>query len=334
MDTKKGVAIIIVCIAVVITGGWILGIAPGNDHGPLEPVTVGTPLIEQSALIFIADDRGYFHNNGLNVTIKPYSAGLYAVKGLTVGETDLSTASEYVFMQNALKNANISAVANIDSYTGISIIGRIDRGINTYADLSGKKIGLTHGTVNQFYIGRYLELHGIPLSRVTLTDIQPDHLAVALNNGDVDAVIACEPYAYEITKGLGRNALVLSAQSGQQAFWLLVAQDTWMADHSETLNKFLTSLLQAQEYAATHPAEAQAIVQKRMGTSNFYIKSIWPQNSFALSLDQSLLLAMEDETRWMMSNNLTNQTDMPNYLDYVETQSLRAVQPRAMNIIK
>jgi NitT/TauT family transport system substrate-binding protein len=54
---------------------------------------------------------------------------------------------------------------------------------------------------------------------------------------------------------------------------------------------------------------------------------------FAISLDQSLIIAMEDETRWMMSNNLTNITAMPVYTDALSPEALREVKPGALNII-
>ncbi len=57
------------------------------------------------------------------------------------------------------------------------------------------------------------------------------------------------------------------------------------------------------------------------------------KNNFILSLSQVLIIAMEDEARWAIKNNLTDATEVPNYLDYIYFDALEAVKPDAVNII-
>jgi NitT/TauT family transport system substrate-binding protein len=52
-----------------------------------------------------------------------------------------------------------------------------------------------------------------------------------------------------------------------------------------------------------------------------------------LTLPQALLLAMEDQARWMIENKLTSQTAIPNYFDYIYLDGLKAVKPEAVTII-
>ncbi len=99
------------------------------------------------------------------------------------------------------------------------------------------------------------------------------------------------------------------------------------------MRRFLQALSQARDYAVRHPAEAQAIVQKRLNYDNAYVVDIWSHHQFSLSLDFSLLVAMNDEARWLMSNGLTADREVPNWLDYVYLDGLRAVEPTAVNIV-
>jgi NitT/TauT family transport system substrate-binding protein len=82
-----------------------------------------------------------------------------------------------------------------------------------------------------------------------------------------------------------------------------------------------------------HPDEAKAIVQKTMNFTSDYMEVVWSRNQFALSLDQSLILAMENEARWMINNNLTNQTTIPDFLTYVYLEGLNSVNPESVNVI-
>jgi len=83
-----------------------------------------------------------------------------------------------------------------------------------------------------------------------------------------------------------------------------------------------------------HPIEAEAILQKRLHLKDSYVKSIWLRNQFSLSLDHSLILAMEDEARWMIQNKLTDEKTVPNFLDYINESGLKAVKPEVANIIR
>jgi NitT/TauT family transport system substrate-binding protein len=62
--------------------------------------------------------------------------------------------------------------------------------------------------------------------------------------------------------------------------------------------------------------------------------AIWPEHQFSLTLDQGLVAAMEDETRWMIANNLTAATQVPDFLNYIYLDGLEAIKPEAVNIIR
>jgi hypothetical protein len=44
-------------------------------------------------------------------------------------------------------------------------------------------------------------------------------------------------------------------------------------------------------------------------------------------------LLMQDESRWLISNNLTSTTSVPNFSNYVYVNGLKSVNPGAVNII-
>jgi hypothetical protein len=60
---------------------------------------------------------------------------------------------------------------------------------------------------------------------------------------------------------------------------------------------------------------------------------VWPDHQFSLSLDQSLVLAMEDEGRWMIDNNLTSEKKLPYFRDHMYTKGLLQVKPETVNIL-
>jgi ABC-type nitrate/sulfonate/bicarbonate transport system substrate-binding protein len=330
-----GIIIIIIALGIVIIlGAWYLQGSQQKYSGPMESVVVGTPPLELSALIYIAQDQNFFADNGLNVTIKNYDSGLNAVNGLIAREVDIAAGSEFVLVGKAFKNEKISAIGSIDKYESHYMIARKDKGIASLADLKGKKIGIPRQTAAEFYLGRYLNLHGIRLDEITLVDQKPQQLTDSITKGDIDAVLIWEPYADTIKNNLGDNEIIWPAQSGQVGYWLIICNNDEIAGHPSTSERFLHSLAQAEKYSMDNPAGAKAIVQKKLQYNVTSLEKVWPQNQFALSLDQSLIIAMEDESRWMMKNNLTTNSVMPNYMDYIYRDGLGIVKPESMNIIR
>jgi len=62
------------------------------------------------------------------------------------------------------------------------------------------------------------------------------------------------------------------------------------------------------------------------------LDAVWTQYNFSLSLDQPLILAMEDEARWAIGNGLTDEKTVPNFLNYIYTDALKAVKPEGVMI--
>jgi NitT/TauT family transport system substrate-binding protein len=133
---------------------------------------------------------------------------------------------------------------------------------------------------------------------------------------------------------LGNGTVTWPAQSSQQTFGVIVCRNDWAAQHPNLICGFLKSLDLAAEYTIDHPAEAKSIVQKRLNFDDAYMAAVWPDNHFSLSLDQSLVTAMEDEGRWMIKNNLTNERSIPDYRNYIYTKGLEGIKPDSVNIIR
>ena len=193
------------------------------------------------------------------------------------GEVDVATASEFVFVGKAMKEEKIQTVGSIAKSDDHYLIVRKDRGIKQASDLKGKRIGLTRQTSAEFYLGRYLQLHGINLDDVTLIDLKPTQVEESLIKGDVDAVLIWDPYAYSIEKNLGSNAVIWPAQSGQMMYWLLIAKREYVTEHPELIDRLLSSFNQAEQFAVNNPDKAKKIVQNRLHTEEAYIERIWPK---------------------------------------------------------
>lgn len=340
LNIKVGKRIAIILIAFIFTISLILGLffylnwaRPFGEQ--LESMSVAYSPFESVTLFWIAEDQHFFSRNGLNVTSHEYATGAGALDGVINGEADIVVGTtEFPFTARALNQARIQTIASISKSEFTYLVGREDRGINEVSDLKGKTVGTAFGTIAHFYLGRFLELNSLSFENVTLVDLKtPAEWVDAVVNGSVDAVATAQPYAEMAKNGLGNNAVVWSIQSNQPLYAQAITTNEWITGHPELCNRFLKSLYQAEAFVINHPAEAKSIVKSQLNFSDAYMETVWDQNQFSLSLDQSLILAMEGEARWLINNNLTKATAVPNFINYINLDGLKTVKPEAVNII-
>lgn len=315
---------------------FALYVGVGCQMGPQVPremVRLAIPALEQNALMYIADDQGYFAQNGLAVTFRNYETGVATIHAVMEGEADLAEAAEFPFVRAVMAQQPVKIIASNDRFENDYLLARQDRGIRQVADLRGKRIALARQTIADFYLGRFLRLSGIAAQDVTIVDVAPAQFADAFGRDDVDALVAWQPYISQIQQKQGSQALTWRVQSNQMVYGVLIAGQSWLAAHTGTAERFLRALADAETYIARNPEQSQAIVRKRLGYDVSYMSEVWPQHRFSLSLDLSLVIAMDDEARWLTANNY-GQPPAPNPADSIYADALRAVKPDAVNLAR
>ena len=276
-----------------------------------------------------------FAQNGINLTITDYTSATNALNAALNSQVNLAISSEYAFVvTNVLKQGNLKIISTIDKSQSVSIVSRKDRGIENIADLSGKKIGLTFQIAPQFYLARFLALNNIDLQTVDQINIQTTQYVTAIVNGSVDAVVVSDSSISQIENQLPNDTVVWSVQGSQLLNMVVSGRNDWVLQHPDLVARFLKSLSQAEDYSINYPAGARAIVQKQLNMTDSVMDEKWSSHQFSLSLDQSLVAIMEDETRWMINNNLTNQTAVPNFVNFIYLEGLNSVRPESVNLIQ
>ena len=297
-------------------------------------MTLATLHLETSTLAYVAENQRFFAENGLAVTILEYDTGVASIGAMLKGQADLAGFSEFVMVGNVLQKQKVRALGIFNKSLTDYLIGLSNRGIANISDLAGKRIGVGLGTSGEFYLGRFLELNRMNLKDVTLVDLPPSKWLDAISSGDVDAVVGWAPYTRQIQERFLNETVNWQIQSGQPVFGIIGGSNEWVANHPDTLIRFWKSLAQAEEFLANHPDEAKAIVQNRLNYDKTYLDSVWPQYTFSVSLNEALIAAMEDEARWLISNNSTPEKVIPNFLDYITEDGLKTAKPEAVSLIR
>jgi NitT/TauT family transport system substrate-binding protein len=155
----------------------------------------------------------------------------------------------------------------------------------------------------------------------------------AIVNGTVDAVVVSDSSIAPIKQQLPNDTVIWSVQNSQLLNFVVSGRNDWILQHPDLVVRFLKSLAQAENFLVNYPAGAQVIVQKQLNITSSAMAEKWSSHQFSLSLEQSLVATMEDESRWMINNSLTGETAVPNFTSYIYFEGLQTVKPDSVNII-
>ncbi|OZI23047.1 ABC transporter substrate-binding protein [Bordetella genomosp. 9] len=162
-----------------------------------KPLTYYLPLT-------IAEVRGYFKDEGLDVTIADFAGGAKALQAVVGGSADVVSGA----FEHAL---NLQSKGQF--YRDFVLQGRapmIGFGVSTKnmpnykspADLKGKKIGVTApGSSTNMVVNFFLAKHGLKASDVSIIGVGAGAGAItALKTGQIDAISNTDPVVTALEK--------------------------------------------------------------------------------------------------------------------------------------
>ena len=341
VNMSKVPVIIVATLVVVIVaiGGyyWSGNEQQAESGDELIKVTLAVSVSPLSAPFYVADEKGLFAEEGLDVTTVEYKGGYRCLAALLEGEVDMATTGDLPIMFNSFKRDDYAVVTTfVQSNNNNKIIIRKINGITSPEDLRGKKIGAILGSGSQFFLDMFLIMNGIRKSEVEIVGIPPENMSFALQSREVDAISIWEPFGYEASQLVGEDAIIFPHMNVYKLTFNLVAMKNYTQSDPEAIERTLRALDRAITFMNSdqNEKEVQDIIIKKLETDSGFIEWIWPDFIYGLSLDQSFIITLEDEARWAIKNNLTDGTMVPNYLNFIYTDGLDKVKPKAVRIIR
>ena len=327
---------IITLAAGIIVGGYALTTG-GRDSvkpGPPLPIRIASSTSENAALVWIAEDRGFFSDAGLEVTITEQQFGRLAGEAVLSGEADVGTVSEFVLTKAAFSHDDLRLLASMAASDTIGLVSSKDRGIQAAADVKGKRVAVTPGTTGEFFFDQFLLLNEIARESVAVVPMRPGGMREAMESGDVDAAFTWQPFVHSISASLGERGVVLPGQSGQRYHFLLMPRADWVKSQPLAIKRLLKALLRAEEFAAQQPAAAQEIMQRRFGRDPGYLSAVWNSHDLRISLPQTLLPILEGDAQWLIGRGLVKGEVPPDFLSMLYFDGMEAVNPTAVTVIR
>lgn len=324
-------------VLVGVLSVWINNQSHSTDNRPkkLHEVHVSDSSFFVGFVIYIAREKGYFAEEGLDILFKKYPHGKANLAALVKGEVDFANSSETPFMHSALSKDPISTIATmITSANHLSVVADKSRGIEIPQDLRGKKIGVTLGSNGEYFLDTFLILHKIPKKEIEIIDVRPNKMIEVMSQGQVDAVAIWNPLAHIIQKSLGEKKAVFFAKGLYSPWFQMAVRKEYAQNNPEIIESFLRALQKSVSFIQQDFDESVKIVAQSIQIDPQFLLDLRSIYHFKISLEQDFLLTLENQSRWAIKRKLTGQTEIPNYFDYIYFKGLEKLDSASITIIR
>lgn len=223
--------------------------ASSADGEPLQVSVSHLETIANSAVFIVADEMGYYEDEGLTVTLSGFEGGGDTVRAVTTGGFDIGSAATLALVSAFQAGEPVSVIAN-SSYSSMSFLVLPDSELETIDDVRGATIAYTSpGSASHGEAILSLQEAGIDLSEVDLVSVGGAGDAIAaLESGAVDVAVGMEPNVSDLVAE-GRAEILWGVRDvvGESILNMVLTRPDLIEERGDDLRRFLAAIERANE---------------------------------------------------------------------------------------
>ena len=240
---------------------------PALAHGPVMAGVAGPGVTLIYA--YFTQDAGMWKKHGLDVRVVLFESGSTLAQVARTGEVKFAINSGPGTIAARTQGADAVMIAAVVNTLPYSLVAA--KGITKWADLKGKKIGISRiGSGTDTAIRLVCKKFGLdPIKDIIILQggTQPSRLQ-ALSVGALDATLVSPPLDLTAKKQ-GFSVLVNVAELGIPYPQLVIeTSDRFNRENPQTVKNFLKGFIEGVHYVATHKGETKKIITKYLKTSD------------------------------------------------------------------
>jgi NitT/TauT family transport system substrate-binding protein len=229
-----------------------------------EPLRIGWVAAMANAPALIAEQKGFFAQEGLKVQLKPFGDGPVIQQAMASGELDVGYIGAPPVYQWFSRGLDSRILAKV-SYGQAAILARADGPIVGLKDLRGRRLaGVARGSGMDVLLRGYVlkdEAALDPDADLSLSQLPVGNMNAALETGTVDAVFSWEPFVSQaLLRGSARLVFDVNAARSGYPWYIVMAPAKTLRERPDDLVKLLRAHRRAIAFLRDHPDEADQII--------------------------------------------------------------------------
>lgn len=226
-------------------------------------INLGVGLWPGNIGFYIADKKGFFRDEGLDVNLKVYESLGEESKDYSEGRLHGRGNLTLDAIKEAQNGINHKVVLGVDYSNGADGI-IASSSVKSFKDLKGKKVAFEAGTIEEFFFLYALEQNNMTLKDVVGVDLDPEKSAEALINGEVEAAVTYEPFLSEAKTKTNGNMVFSSGEAQGLIMDILTFKTDFIEQNPEAMQALIKAYYRGLDYVKTNPDESHAIAAEVM----------------------------------------------------------------------
>ncbi|MGW3614699.1 ABC transporter substrate-binding protein [Micromonospora sp. NPDC005163] len=232
-------------------------------------IDVGGLPLAALAPLYLGIDKGFFADEGLEVTPQQAQGGAALLPAVVSGDMEFAYSNTASLITASVKGLPVQIVANGNDETNdikkasSTVVSKGGGPIRQPADLAGKTIAVnTLNNVGDITIKAALEKSGVDISGLKFVELPFPDMLPALEAGRVDAVWLVTPFT-QTAKDAGHQEVLrpfFDTQPGLNIATYFTSQ-RYAKEHPDVVAGFVRAMNKSLTYTNDHPDELRAAVK-------------------------------------------------------------------------
>jgi NitT/TauT family transport system substrate-binding protein len=276
---------------------------------PLKMTLFGQPSVNNDA-IWMAFEKGFYQQEGLDVTYRLFPSGTTAFQAFQTGQGDIVMTGDLPSVQYFFRvKGDYRTIAAIErDAKGYVVVARKE--ITKPQDLVGKTIATRVGSTGSWFISEYLTKNGVDPAKVTVKNLDTQVLPAALCGGEIAAFFIWQPVGSRTLEICPDKAHYLSDASGYiQGYLVAGARPEWLASAQgkDIATRWLRATIKGRDVAEKDFAAVAAYAKAKLDLSEKATREQWDTNMRPLAIDKVYYDDFCSLSRWAQKEKLTER---------------------------
>ena len=282
-------------------------------HLAIQPSCAFIPLI-------IARQSGWIDEAmkeaGAEVVWTDFESGPPMNESFAAGQQDIGVIGDVPAVSAVSAGQDNVYIAAEEGGSFIAVLVKDDSGIESVADLKGKKLGLTIGSTSQNFAQKLLAKSGLDInSDVELINITVGDAQIVLTNGDVDAVAIWEPSVSRLSALDGIHILADGSEAGFLGMNIVFARREFVEKNPDLTEIYLQQYWRATKAFEEHPEDYVDMLSEYFSLDKELVLSAAAKCKYVLQFNEEETAALQDTVTFLMNiGSITNEISVKDHI--------------------
>jgi sulfonate transport system substrate-binding protein len=230
--------------------------AASSHASDLQPLRVAN---QKSAIKVLLEVSGELKNVPYDIQFSEFPAAAPLGEALNAGAVDVGALGDapYVFALGAGASLKVISIEHAEGRNTTALLVPKDSPLNSVADLKGKRIVTTRGSIGHYLAIKALREAGLSTQDVHFIFLLPAESRIVLDNGNADAWSTWDPFT-TITIAQSQAKVLVSGESLLSNHLYFAATGQAIASKRQQLDDFVARIDRAYRWTNAHPEEYAA----------------------------------------------------------------------------